>query len=168
MLQRQWKDCLCLSVCGRDRLVCIHLNIKHNLRWYLVFSLCMFQFMYNPLLKQSDNSHDLQQISSVREDHTAYQQIQLCGSTGPIICYLCQNGVSCTFEILILKPPPLVESSQGVSVGSSPNEFRVWSCVCVCACVSNKCRQYTFFVMMQRYQLPHGSWVLMMLTRRDH
>lgn len=68
----------------------------------------MFQFMYNLLLKQSDYSHDLQQIPSVIEDNTAYQQThqrQLCGSTGPILGYLCRNGVSCTFEILILKPP---------------------------------------------------------------
>ena len=30
---------------------------------------------------------------------------QLCGCTEPILGYLCRNGVSCTFEILILKPP---------------------------------------------------------------
>ena len=38
------------------------------------------------------------------------------------------------------KTSPLVESSQSVSVGSSPNQLRMWSSVCG----SNKCRQYGF------------------------
>lgn len=44
------------------------------------------------------------------------------------------------------KTSPLVESSQSVSVGSSPNQLRIWSSVCG----PNKCSQCAFYLVMQR------------------
>lgn len=74
--------------------------------------------------KVTTNSEDVplwSRRTPLTNKHTS--SLQLCGSTEPILGYLCWNGVSCTFEILILKPPLWLKLLR-VSVGSGPSSDR--------------------------------------------
>ena len=58
---------------------------------------------------------------------------KLCGCTQPILGHLCWNGVSCTFEILIVKPPlesDLLRVSllDPVPVSSGYGAVCMWKC----------------------------------------
>lgn len=140
---------------------------KHSQRCSVVFILCMSGFVYNLFLWQFFQSDWF-----VWKNHDQHQ-FPICGRGQQLFPTTHQRYKfkrtlrfhRTYFRLLMLKwgqlhiwdpdskTSPLVESSQSVSVGSSPNQLRIWSSVCE----SNKCRQYAFFQMMQRFEMPHGT-----------
>ena len=153
-----WLVCVCVCVC-----VCVHLNIVKDA---LCSSPCIRLVLCTIRPGNSEcfiwKGHNQQHaFPSVLDDDTVYQQTYQRYKFNSTL-----RLHRTYFRLLMLKwgqlhiwdpeskTSPLVESSQSVSVGSSPNQLRMWSSVRG----SNKCRQTVcLLVMMQEVPMQHGS-----------